>query len=402
MKDTDDRAVDGPVGPPVATHPARRPVPTTLKGRFVTLAPLDVSHAESLYADTHGPRKNSMWRYLFDGPFEDLESFRASIASKATSADPLFFAILDAAGTCVGHVTLMRIDEKHRVIETGNIIYGASLQRTPGATEAMYLLARHVFDDLGYRRYEWKCNSLNAPSRVAARRLGFEFEGIFRQHMIVKGRNRDTAWYAMLDTEWPLRKRAFERWLSPANFTPDGQQRVGLSVLNRREADIGGATLRRATLADLDAIAALQTAAYVPNEVIIQRPSLPRIADFSAMIHTHEFWLAFGEADLAAVLILDPAEHFSIWSIAVAPAGQARGLGNGLMAFAELRAAELGYREVRLFTNEKLTRQINWYTSLGFQKTHVEIMPDRRAVHMTKPLRQNAANKEMHTGEHEA
>ncbi len=399
MNATSERHADGPVGPIVATHAARRPAPATLKGRFVTLVPLDVSHAEQLYAETHGAQKDSMWRYLFDGPFEDLASFRASIASKAASADPLFFAILDNAGGCVGHATLMRMDEKHRVIETGNIIYGASLQRTPGATEAMYLLARHVFDDLGYRRYEWKCNSLNAPSRVAAPRLGFDFEGIFRQHMIVKGRNRDTAWYAMLDTEWPLRKKAFERWLSPSNFRPDGRQRVSLSVLNRREADIRGATLRRATLADLDTIAALQTAAYVPNEVIIERPSLPRIADFRAMIHTHEFWLVFGETDLAAVLMLDPAEHFSIWSIAVAPAGQARGLGNGLMAFAETRAAELGYREVRLFTNEKLTRQINWYTSLGFQKTHVEVMPDRRAVHMAKPLRQNAADAEAASGE---
>ena len=126
----------------------------------------------------------------------------------------------------------MRIEPAHRVIEVGSILYTRQLQRTPLATEAMYVMARHVFEDLGYRRYEWKCNALNAPSRRAALRFGFTFEGIFRQHMIVKGRNRDTAWFSMLDSEWPARKASFERWLDPSNFGPDGRQKVALSVLN--------------------------------------------------------------------------------------------------------------------------------------------------------------------------
>jgi RimJ/RimL family protein N-acetyltransferase len=126
----------------------------------------------------------------------------------------------------------MRIEPVHRVIEVGSILYTPRLQQTALATEAMYLMARHVFDDLGYRRYEWKCNALNAPSRLAALRLGFTFEGIFRQHMIVKERNRDTAWFSMLDSEWPLRKANFERWLDPSNFGEDGRQRVALSQLN--------------------------------------------------------------------------------------------------------------------------------------------------------------------------
>ena len=126
----------------------------------------------------------------------------------------------------------MEIRPAMRVIEVGNIVYGPALQRTPLATEAQYLLARHVFEELGYRRYEWKCNALNAPSRRAALRLGFTFEGIFCQHMIVKGRNRDTAWFAMLDQEWPARKQAFEAWLSPENFTSDGRQRTSLAALN--------------------------------------------------------------------------------------------------------------------------------------------------------------------------
>jgi RimJ/RimL family protein N-acetyltransferase len=127
---------------------------------------------------------------------------------------------------------LMEIRPAQRVIEVGNIFYGGDLQRTPLATEAQYLLARHVFETLGYRRYEWKCNALNAPSRRAALRFGFTFEGVFRQHMIVKGRSRDTAWYAMLDSEWPARKRVFERWLAPDNFDTAGRQKVSLSSLN--------------------------------------------------------------------------------------------------------------------------------------------------------------------------
>jgi RimJ/RimL family protein N-acetyltransferase len=127
----------------------------------------------------------------------------------------------------------MRIEPIHRVIEIGHIMYSTGLQRTAGATEAMYLMSRHVFEELGYRRFEWKCNALNAPSRRAALRLGFAFEGIFRQHMIVKGHNRDTAWFSMLDSEWPARKQAFERWLHPSNFDDMGRQKASLSVLNR-------------------------------------------------------------------------------------------------------------------------------------------------------------------------
>ncbi len=150
----------------------------------------------------------------------------ADLARKAASDDPLFWAIVDrAAGEAQGYATLMRIEPVHRVIEVGNILFTPALQRKPGATEAMSLLAGHVFDDLGYRRYEWKCNALNAPSRAAALRLGFSFEGVFRQHMIIKGRNRDTAWYSMIDTEWPSVSRGFATWLAPDNFDSEGRQR---------------------------------------------------------------------------------------------------------------------------------------------------------------------------------
>src|ERR1039457_6935057 len=174
-----------------------------------------------------------------DGPFMDRAAFDAHMQAKAISEDPLFFAIVDRqTNLAVGRATLMRIDPPNRVIEVGGIIYTHALQRSRGATEAMYLLARYVFDQLGYRRYEWKCNSLNEPSRRAALRLGFSFEGIFRQHMIVKGRNRDTAWYAMLDSQWPARKAAFERWLDPSNFDADGGQRSSLSSCGPEFVDV--------------------------------------------------------------------------------------------------------------------------------------------------------------------
>lgn len=173
-----------------------------------------------------------MWRYLWDGPFPDRAAFDNFLKQKAVLEDPLFFAIVDnASRKAVGCAAYMRIEPTHRVIEVGSILYTSRLQRTYGATEAMYLMARHVFEDLGYRRYEWKCDALNAPSRTAALRLGFTFEGIFRQHMIIKGRNRDTAWFSMLDSEWPARKAAFERWLDPSNFDANRKQKSSLRAL---------------------------------------------------------------------------------------------------------------------------------------------------------------------------
>lgn len=220
-----------PIGIETTSESARRPERMTLEGRFVRLEPLDATvHTDDLHDASHGPDKDMLWQYLFEAPFADHAAFRAHIERKSASEDPLFFAIIDrASGRAVGYETLMRIDTAHRVIEVGNILYGTPLQRTPGATEAQYLLMRHVFETLGYRRYEWKCNALNAPSRSAAERFGFSFEGIFRQHMIVRGRNRDTAWYSILDHEWPVQKAAFEAWLQPDNFDTEGRQRRKLS-----------------------------------------------------------------------------------------------------------------------------------------------------------------------------
>jgi RimJ/RimL family protein N-acetyltransferase len=228
------------VGARVDTTPAKRPQPIRLDGRVISVAPLDPSsHAAALFDSTRGVENEQLWLYLFEGPFATRDRFDTHLKQKASLEDPLCFAILDrASGDAVGYASYMRIEPAHRVIEVGSILFTPRLQRTVGATEAMYLMARHVFEDLGYRRYEWKCNALNAPSRSAALRLGFTFEGIFRQHMIIKGRNRDTAWFSMLDSEWPKRKAAFERWLHPSNFDADGQQKMSLSALNS-EVDNG-------------------------------------------------------------------------------------------------------------------------------------------------------------------
>ncbi|MBP2148902.1 GNAT family N-acetyltransferase [Xanthobacter flavus] len=215
-----------PLGAPVDTAPARRPEPTTLEGRHVRLVPFDAErHAATLFALSHGPEKEALWAYLSPAPFPDEAAFAAFYGEAAKKADPLLFAIEEAdTGRAVGHATYMRIEPAQKVIEVGNILYTPALQRTRGATEAMYLMARHAFEDLGYRRYEWKCNALNARSRQAAARLGFTFEGLFRQHMIVKGRNRDTAWFSLLDSEWPRARAAFEAWLAPENVDENGRQ----------------------------------------------------------------------------------------------------------------------------------------------------------------------------------
>ncbi|HSJ01132.1 MAG TPA: GNAT family protein [Verrucomicrobium sp.] len=203
---------------------------TTLKGRTCRLEPLEPGHADALFTATQLDTQGKSWTYLPYGPFATQDEYRTWIAAKAKSTDPLFYAILEAtSGQPVGVASYLRLDPSNGVIEVGHLYFSPVLQHTTVATEAMYLMMRHAFD-LGYRRYEWKCDALNEPSRRAALRLGFTFEGIFRQAVIVKGRNRDTAWYSILDGEWPQFKRSFETWLAPENFDDLGQQKTRLSV----------------------------------------------------------------------------------------------------------------------------------------------------------------------------
>jgi len=198
-------------------------------GRWCRLEPLDPErHAASLFAAYQLDREGHRWTYLPYGPFANEASFRAWLTEMAAKDDPLFFAVLDETGEAVGVASFLRISPETGSIEVGHIHYSPRLERTRAATEAMYLMMRRVFDELAYRRYEWKCDSLNAPSRRAADRLGFTYEGTFRQHLVAKGRNRDTAWYSIIDSEWPAIKAAFEAWLEADNFDEAGKQRAAL------------------------------------------------------------------------------------------------------------------------------------------------------------------------------
>lgn len=211
--------------PPFPSH-------EVMTGRFCRLEPLSVeTHANALFAANPPAGSASMWTYLPYGPFPTLENYRQWLGTMAAGRDPQFYAVIDLAdGAPIGVTSYLRIDPANGVIEVGHLAYSPRLQRSALATEAMFLMMQRAFA-LGYRRYEWKCNAHNAPSRAAAVRLGFSYEGLFRQAAVVKGHNRDTAWYAIIDEEWPALSRAFQTWLAPENFDPEGRQRRRLSVL---------------------------------------------------------------------------------------------------------------------------------------------------------------------------
>jgi RimJ/RimL family protein N-acetyltransferase len=203
----------------------------SLRGERVKLVPVSAEHADELFVAGHGGDAR-LWEYLPYGPFSGVEEMRLWLAACAASEDPRFFAIVSQeGGRAVGMASYLRFAPDHRVVEIGHIWFGDELQRTPAATEAIYLLAAHAFDELKVRRLEWKCDADNERSRRAADRFGFTFEGVFRQHMLVKDRNRDTAWYSLLDGEWPAVRAAFEAWLDAANFDGDGVQRRSLAEL---------------------------------------------------------------------------------------------------------------------------------------------------------------------------
>lgn len=206
--------------------PVEAPAPRELAGRHVVLRPVVESDAEALYQAGRDPE---IWRYLPYGPFDSVEAMRGRVAEMVGSADPLYLAVV-VDGVPQGIVSYLRIDRQHGSIEIGHIWFGTPLQRSTAATEAIFLLATYAMDELGYRRFEWKCNALNERSRRAAERFGFTFEGIFRNHMVVKGQNRDTAWYSITDYEWPAVRSGFERWLSPGNFDENGVQLAPLQA----------------------------------------------------------------------------------------------------------------------------------------------------------------------------
>ena len=208
-----------------------RPRRQVLDGRYVTLEPLDPArHGAALFEASSVADAQERFQWLPEHPPASEAGFQPWLEEKAASEDPLFFAVIDkATGKVSGRQTLMRIDEANGAIEIGNIYWGPRIARTRAATEALYLFMKHVFDDLGYRRFEWKCNNLNAPSKRAALRFGFREEGVFRQHLVVKGQNRDTAWFSVIDKEWPALKAGYEAWLALKNFDAEGLQKRRLS-----------------------------------------------------------------------------------------------------------------------------------------------------------------------------
>ncbi len=226
-----------PVGCPLPDwRGAKTPPRSGMSGRFCRIEPLDPERlAASLFEAYREDREGRMWTYLSAGPFDSLGAFKASLTSGFMGDDPLCHAILDLrTGRAVGTASYLRIDPRAGSIEVGSLTYAPRLQRSPVATEAMYLMMRRVFDELGYRRYEWKCNNRNEPSKAAATRFGFSFEGVFRQDMIIKGESRDTAWFSMLDSEWPALRAEYERWLDPGNFDAAGMQKTKLEAQGAR------------------------------------------------------------------------------------------------------------------------------------------------------------------------
>ena len=219
--------------------PAPLPQPVPLQGDSIRLLPVDPARdASDLYEAEHAADADpTQWDYLAVGPFDNPQDFSAWLKNCAASRDPLFFTVVDQhSGKPTGVLSYLAITPEHGSIEIGHIWFSARMQRTRQATEAIYLLARHAFDDLGYRRLEWKCNSLNLRSQKAALRFGFTPEGLFRQHRVFKGKNRDTAWFSMLDSEWPAQRAVFEAWLHADNFDSAGKQKKSLQQIRAEQA----------------------------------------------------------------------------------------------------------------------------------------------------------------------
>ncbi|EST07890.1 GNAT domain protein [Kalmanozyma brasiliensis GHG001] len=228
------------LGPVVPTEPAQFPARVTIPGQYIDLVPLSTDHTEALYPLVALPEHERLWDYMLEGPFNgDRELFVAYMSARTSNNNNMvFWVIVDkqpasySAPTILGIISYLNINPKHRTIEIGNILFSSLLQRSRKSSEAVFLMLKHAFDDLGYRRVEWKCNNLNLPSKRAATRYGFTYEGLFRKMLVLKGRNRDTAWFSVVDDEWPQRKAALEAWLSPDNFDPQ----TGAQILTLKQA----------------------------------------------------------------------------------------------------------------------------------------------------------------------
>lgn len=362
-----------PIGLPVSDWtPRPRPERVTLAGHHCRIEPLDAErHAADLYAAYATAPDGRDWTYMPIGPFNDAASYLAHARAAAASADPMHYAVIDrASGRAVGAFALMRIDPAHGVVEVGYVAFSRALQRTPISTEAQYLLMKYVFDTLGYRRYEWKCDALNAPSRKTAQRLGFRYEGTFRQAIVYKGRTRDTAWFSIIDPDWPVLAATFEAWLAPDNFNAQGAQRRSLTELRAAYAHQAHDT-RAAERPPLSVrpLAASDEAAWrvlwrgylafydteLGNEVYA--------TTWARLLDQHESMLALGAFDETGRLlgIVHALYHRSFWTegpycylqdLFTAPDTRGQGVGRALIEGVQAQARAAGARRVYWHTHE--------------------------------------------------
>lgn len=360
------------------------PDASVLEGRFVRLERLSAArHGEGLYEAATMTDADDRFRWLPEFPPRSRAEFQPWLDKAEASHDPLYYTIIDkASGKVAGRQTLMRVDAANGVVEIGHILWTSLIARKPAATEAFFLFARHVFDDLGYRRFEWKCNDRNEPSKRAAIRFGFMPEGVFRQAAVVKGANRDTAWFSLIDGEWPMLRSAFETWLAPDNFTADGRQRVALSILNDRRLLANGIRLNRVGLESCGMVETIQSLSYARTRNLIGGEPIPLEWDYRDILADCEVWvLKRDDAPAGALILRRRPDHLFIESIATMPSVAGYGYGRAMMAAAFNRAQDLSLPEIRLQTNA-LNPALDWYKRLGFVIEATEQTSDRKLVTM--------------------
>ncbi len=362
--------------------PRSAPNVDVLEGRFVRLERLSAArHGDALFAASTMHDADSRFRWLPELPPASREAYQPWLDKAETSTDPLYYAVIDkASGKVAGRQTFLRIDTANGVIEIGHILWSSIMAQTPAATEAFYLFAAHVFDDLGYRRFEWKCNDRNEPSKRAAKRFAMTCEGTFRQAAVVKGENRDTTWFSLLDREWPQAKAAFETWLAPENFDEEGRQRVALSALTARRLEANGVVLERIGPEHREIVEAIQAQAYARTRDATGGEPMPLRWDYASVLAECEAWLAPNSHGL--LILRRAAGYLYLESIATLPAVAASGLGKAMMQATFDRARALGLPEIRLMTNAR-NPALGGYKRLGFVLDREENMGgDRIAVHM--------------------
>lgn len=364
-----------------------RPLPhaDVMEGRFARLERLSATrHGDGLFAVSTMADADDRFRWLPEYPPQSREAFQPWLDKAEASTDPLYYVVIDKkTGKVAGRQTLMRIDPANGVIEIGHVFWSSLIARGPATTEAFFLFAAHVFDDLGYRRFEWKCNDRNEPSKLAALRYGMSPEGVFRQAAVVKGENRDTAWFSMIDTEWPLAKAAFETWLAPENFDTQGRQRVALSVLTARHMEADGIRFARVGPESRALVEAIQNEAYARTRATVGAQPIPLEWDYGDVLATCEAWLSPGRDGL--LILRRRPDDLYVESIATLPAAAGTGLGAAMMRAAFDRARALALPRMRLLTNSR-NPALAWYKRLGFVVEREEERGDRTAVHLVAEI----------------